>query len=272
MARPLWFVELIKKTFPQNYLLGQLTRVPGIGRIMDFLLFEGDNIIYLPKDSVIQVNKTITRPDELVLPSQVIDHFIEKANYLWRMNFCICRASLKCDDYPTDLGCLFLGEAVLGINPHLGQQITKEEARAHVQRCKEAGFVHLIGRNKLDTVWLNVHPGNKLLTICNCCPCCCLWRVAPHLAPHISNKVTSMPGVSIRVDTEKCIGCGTCSKGVCFVNAIRVVDKRAVINNRCRICGQCAAICPQSAIQVSIDSDNSVEDSINRISPLVDVT
>ncbi|MFQ5980572.1 MAG: DUF362 domain-containing protein [Candidatus Heimdallarchaeota archaeon] len=271
MARPLWFVELLKKSFPQNHLLAKLTKAPGIGRIMEFLLFEGDDIIYLPKDAMIQVNKAITRPDELVLPSQVVDHFIEEANYLWRMNFCICRASLKCDDYPTDLGCIFLGEAVLGINPHLGQQVTKEEARAHIQRCQEAGLIHLVGRNKLDTVWLKIGPGDKLLTICNCCPCCCLWRVAPHLASHISNKVTPMPGISIRVDKDKCIGCGTCSSGVCFVNAIQVENKRAVINKECRICGRCVAVCPQKAIQITVYDDNFVKDSIERISALVDV-
>jgi hypothetical protein len=90
------------------------------------------------------------------------------------MNTCLCRDAKQCKDYPIDLGCLFLGEAALGINPRLGRGVTKREALEHIRRCREAGLVHLIGRNKLDTVWLGVGPGDKLLTICHCCPCCCL--------------------------------------------------------------------------------------------------
>jgi hypothetical protein len=36
--------------------------------------------------------------------------FIEKANYIWKMDTCICRAGAKCKDYPIDLACLFMGE------------------------------------------------------------------------------------------------------------------------------------------------------------------
>ncbi|MHA2494103.1 MAG: DUF362 domain-containing protein [Candidatus Hodarchaeales archaeon] len=255
--------------------MARLTQVPILGRIMEFLLFEEDDIIYLPnlpKDSEIQVNKTIVKPADMVLPSQVIGHFIDKANFLWQMNFCICRAATKCEDYPTNLGCLFLGEAVLGINPQLGQQISKEEAHEHIQRCQEAGLVHLVGRNKLDTVWLNIGPGNKLLTICNCCPCCCLWRIAPHLSPHISKKVTKMSGVLVKVNPEKCIACGTCTNDICFVNAIHLSGNQATISNECRGCGRCVSVCPQGAIEISIAHAHYVEDSIKRIGPLVDVT
>ncbi|MFX1452777.1 MAG: DUF362 domain-containing protein [Promethearchaeota archaeon] len=271
LGRPLWFVELLKKTFPQIKLIAKLTKLPIIGKILDQMLFEGDNIIYLPKDQVIAINKSIDREDELVLPSQVVDYFIKKANYHWIMNFCICRESNKCRDYPIDLGCLFLGEAVLGINPQLGRRVTKKEALEHVKRCREAGLVHMIGRNKLDAVWLNVKPGNKLLTICNCCPCCCLWRVLPIMSPQISSKVKKMPGVKV-VISDSCVGCGTCTKEICFVDAIKIVNKRAVISEACRGCGRCVAVCPQKAIEISIEDKKFLEKSIGQISPLVDIT
>jgi hypothetical protein len=56
------------------------------------------------------------------------------------------------------LGCLFMGKAVLGINPALGRLVSKEEAHEHIRRCNEKGLFHLIGRNKLDTVWLGIGP------------------------------------------------------------------------------------------------------------------
>ena len=268
MSRPTWVTNLMKKGFPYRFLLARLTRVPILGKIMDFLLFEGDDILYLPKNKTIEINQSV-KPQDVVLPSQVVEHFIHKANYHWIMNTCICRDTMQCKDYPIDMGCLFMGEAAMDINPELGRPVTKEEALEHIKKCREAGLVHLIGRNKLDAVWLNVGPGNKLLTVCNCCPCCCLWRMLPDLAPEISAKVTKMPGVSITV-TDACAGCRTCEP-VCFVNAITVVDNRAVITDQCRGCGRCVDVCPQKALEISIDA-TYVEKSIDRISRLVDVT
>ncbi|MBL7063071.1 MAG: 4Fe-4S binding protein [Anaerolineae bacterium] len=274
MSRPLWFVQLIKKAFPNRFLAARATKVPILGRILDRWLFEGDDLFYLPRDRVIktvQIDQSLAVPSEMVLPSQVVEHFIEEANTHWVMNSCICRDANQCENYPIDLGCLFLGEAALGINPQLGRRVTKEEALEHARQCREAGLVHLIGRNKLDTVWLGVGPGDRLLTVCNCCHCCCLWRVLPHVASRISAKVTRMDGVAVTV-SDRCVGCGTCTQGVCFVDAIRVVDNCAVISDACRGCGHCVDVCPQGVIEISIEYGQFVERSIARISPLVDVS
>jgi ferredoxin len=267
---PLWIVWIIKKTFPGLFTLARLTRAPVVGRAIDYALFDGDDMMYLPKDSVIKVGREVEDPGSMVLPSQVVDHFIERANFLWIMNTCICRDASHCHDYPINLGCLFLGEAAMRINPGLGRPVTREEARAHVRRCREAGLVHVIGRNKLDSAWLWVSPADKLLTICNCCPCCCIWRAVPCLDPRISDKLTRMPGVELRV-TDKCEGCGTCVEQ-CFVRAIRIEDGRAKITEMCKGCGRCAEACPNGAIELKIDVPRSVESAVERIAPLVDIS
>jgi ferredoxin len=271
----MWFVTLLKKTFPNRQLIAQMTKVPLIGRLVDKMLFEGDDIMYLPKDNIaqktIQIGQKLDRPEEITLPSQVVHHFIENANYHWIMNFCICRDASQCEDYPIDYGCLFMGEAVKGINPELGRLVTKEEAHEYVRKCREVGLVHLIGRNKLDASWLGVSPGDKLLTVCNCCPCCCLWKMLPDLNPEIGRKITKMPGVDVRV-TDDCIGCGTCTEeNICFVNAISLIDGKAVISAECRGCGRCVEVCPNGAIELTIDSEEFIEDSIGRVSSLVDI-
>jgi ferredoxin len=271
MARPLWFVALIKKPFPQRFLLARFTRMPILGPLIESLLFDGDRMFHLPRDGVIQVNESVEGLSEVVLPSQIVEHFVEEARYHWIMDTCICRDASHCQDYPVDLGCLFLGEAVLGINPKLGRLVTREEALAHVRRCHDAGLVHTIGRNKLDTVWLGVGPGDRLMTICNCCPCCCLWRMLPQLDPEIAAKVTRMPGVTVSV-TEQCAGCGTCTQGVCFVDAIHLNEQRAVITDACRGCGRCVTACPENAIELSIDDRQFVARSIRELSSLVDVS
>jgi ferredoxin len=271
MSRPRWFVQLIKIAFPGRFLAAKATNVPLLADILDRWLFEGDDLIYLPNDRVIPIDQPIDLPDEVVLPSHVVEHFIREANTHWIMDACICRDASGCEEYPIELGCLFLGEAAAGINPKLGHPVTKEEALAHVQRCREAGLVHLVGRNKLDTIWLGVGPGDRLLTICNCCPCCCLWRVLPHLASQIGAKITGMPGVTVVV-SDRCVGCGTCVQGICFANAIQLMEDRAVITDACRGCGRCVEVCPQGAIEISFKGHQFVERSVARIASLVDVS
>ncbi|MCR4439175.1 MAG: 4Fe-4S binding protein [bacterium] len=254
MARPIWFVELLKRGFTQRFRLARLSRLPGIGRLFDRLLFAGDDIIFLPRQRVIQVHQSVPVPEQTVLPAQVVHHFIDVAQYHWVMNFCICRAAAHCKDYPIELGCLFMGKPVLQINPRLGRLVTAAEAHAHVERCHQARLVHLIGRNRLDALWLGVHPGEELLTVCNCCPCCCLYRMLPMLAPHVSARFARMPGVAVEV-SEACDACGACTDGVCFVGAISQRNGKAVISEACRGCGRCVELCPKGAIRLTVEHD-----------------
>ena len=272
--RSVLFVQLLKKIFPARFSVARATHVPIIGRFFDHWLFEGDDVMFLPGDGVvrtIEVNQALDMPEEIVLPSQVVEHFIEQASVHWVMNFCLCREAEGCQDYPTDLGCLFLGEAALGINPQLGHRVTKEEALEHLRRCREAGLVHFIGRHKLDTVWLGIGPGTKLLTICNCCPCCCLWKMLPDLDPAISRKVSRMPGVEIWVN-ELCTGCEICLDDICFAQAISMVGDQAMIDaGSCRGCGRCVESCPCEAIEISYQYEASVNQTIEGLSPLFDL-
>ncbi len=50
-----------------------------------------------------------------------------------------------------------------------------------------------------------------------------------------------------RVDTELCDGCGTCAE-LCCVEAIEIVDGKAVVGPDCILCMACAAVCSQNAI------------------------
>ena len=172
MARPMWFVALLTKACPGRVLLAELTKVPIVGSVVDHILFRGDDIVYLPQNEVVPVDEPVEAQDEVVLPSQVVEHFVQEARYHWIMDVCICRDASRCDDYPQDLGCLFLGEAVLGIHPKLGRLVSKEEALAHLERCRDAGLVHIVGRYRLDAFWMGGGPGDRLLTGCNWCPCC----------------------------------------------------------------------------------------------------
>ncbi|TFG05062.1 MAG: hypothetical protein EU536_03165 [Promethearchaeota archaeon] len=128
----------------------------------------------------------------------------------------------------------------------------------------------MIGKDKLDVSWLNVGPDERLLTICNCCECCCLWRLLPDLDETLAKTVSRIPSVQVKV-TDRCVGCGTCVDGVCFVDAIHIVNNRAWISNACRGCGRCVDVCPRNAIELLIGDANYVEKAIKHIGALVDV-
>ena len=80
MDEPL-LVKFLKRSFPHRFVIAKLSRWPFFGGVIDRALFENDGMIYLPKDQVIQMNKSIENPGEMVLPSQIVERFIEKANY-----------------------------------------------------------------------------------------------------------------------------------------------------------------------------------------------
>ena len=271
------YVRLIRGGFRYRFKLARLTRWPLLGRMMDRAFFEGDDIIVLPKQAaghIVDIPVDLPAPmrESMVIPSEVVRHFVERSRYHFLMSYCICRTSAHCQDYPRDLGCLFLGKATLKIDPRLGRMVSREEALAHLDRCEEAGLVHLIGRNKIDSVWTSAKPKEDLLTICNCCPCCCLWKMLPELDPGISGKLTRMPGVHLSVDPGRCNGCGRCVEG-CYVRAIGMVEDVARIDQEmCKGCARCAHLCPERAITLHLDDPEFLVHSVRRLEPLVDVT
>ncbi len=237
--------------------------------------FPEDDMAYLPMDRamdrIIKVDEAVPEPGQSALPSQVLEHFIRNASHRCIMNFCICRESLTCKDYPIELGCLFLGDAAAQIHPELGRQATVEEALEYAQKCREAGLIHLVGRDKLDIFWLEVGPDEKLLTVCNCCPCCCLHRAAKYLTGEPAKKVSVIPGIHVKV-TDACAGCGACTEeAVCIFGAIAMEEDHAVIDEEnCRACGRCVDICPEKAITLVIEDPAYIEHTIERFSKIVD--
>lgn len=266
MAANKWLIRLLFSGFPNRFLFARLSRLPVLGAVVDNSLFRGDDIVYLPHDRVIEVNRVIGEGDQMFLPSAVIDRFIEESGYRVIMNWCFCRKANDCRDYPVDMGCLFLGESAKKIDPWLGRSVTKEEAREHMKKCREAGLVQLVGHNRLDAVWMNAFPDTKLMTICNCCTCCCLWKMLPDLPDRISSKVTGVPGLEVVVN-DRCAGCGTCTKA-CFLDAISIVDGKAVISDQCRGCGRCSIQCKKGAIEIKM---GDLDEAYRRVSASVDV-
>lgn len=269
MSRPVWVNNQIKIAFrfiPYIVGLSRTSIANTFSRL--FLFSKQDDMYILPVDSTVKINIPVDSANT-ALPSQITEYFINQAEYFFIMDTCLCRDSLKCKDYPRDLGCLFLGEASTRINPGVGREVTREEAFAHIKRAKEAGLVQMIGRTLPDALWLNVKPHAKLFTICLCCPCCCVTRMVPYSNETLRSVVHPLPGIKIKV-SDRCTGCGLCAKS-CYVRAISMTDDRAVIGERCMGCGRCAEKCPDSAIDVLIERKDYFREAVDNLVKRVDL-
>ncbi len=264
-------IFLVDKVFHWRFWIAGTTRKSKIMKtIIDNLLFQTDDVAIIPNTKSININQKIESEGTEFLPTDVLKEVIKKCDDIYIMNDCLCRTSNKCKDYPQDTGCIFLGPTARKIPKHLCHKANKKEAIAHVNAADEAGLSHLIGRNKIDSMWMNVHPGKSLLTICHCCPCCCLWKVVPNLEESIQEKIYRLPGVSISLDEDKCKVCKRCLRDICLFKAIEFKDGKIIINkDQCRGCGHCANICKDKVISISY-TDDSIQSVINRCYNLIE--
>ena len=238
-------------------------------KLIEKLLFEDDEIIVIP--NTISVNKKIESEGSEFLPTEIIKEVIKRCDDIVIMNSCLCRSSNNCKDYPHDIGCIFMGPTSRRIPEHIGKKATVEEALAQVDRADEAGLTHIVGRNKIDTVWMNVHPGKGLLTVCHCCPCCCLWKVYPHLNDDITDKIEKLDGVSVKLDEDSCKRCRRCLMGVCMYQAISLKDNKISIDEDiCRGCGLCVNACKFDAITIDYTPE-TVDKIVDRLEDLIEI-
>jgi len=245
--------------WPTRHCLAAMTKWPVLGRLIKKVLFEGDYLTFLPSEEALQ------KKQKIALPGVVVDHFIEKSSVRFLMDACICRDASSCQKYPIDIGCLFIGEAARQINPSLGRFVSVEEAKALQRRSEKAGLINLVGKNRLDKIWLGVDPVERLLTVCHCCDCCCLWKLVTVLEDSIAGMVHKMEGVEVGINGE-CVGCGDCLDR-CFVNAISLNSDKALINEElCRGCGRCVLNCPQKAIELSFNDSEYFQKCLELIS------
>jgi ferredoxin len=80
-----------------------------------------------------------------------------------------------------------------------------------------------------------------------------------------------MPGVAVTI-TDRCTGCGTCTREICFANALHLADGRAEVGPDCRGCGRCVGACPNQAIELTVKSTAATEVLIREIEARVNVS
>lgn len=265
MGRSKRSFDRILKLYRFKDMAFKMTRVP-ILRTLGKRMLDSENLslTYIP------VNVDIELPEgSTVAPTSVIEHFVREASHHVLLNRCPCRSENDCQDYDPSFGCTFLGEAARDVDPAVGRHVSAEEALEHLRQATEMGLVSCIGKFKGDAVMLGVEDHQRLMTICHCCPCCCISTSIPHASRDARDLLVKLEGVNVQV-TDQCNGCGLCVDA-CIFDQIEIIGGKAVIGEECKGCGRCATICKKGAIRITIDDPEYVDRCVRRIGSLVDV-
>ncbi len=268
------FFTVLSWAFRQSYLLVpyfkglniifMLGKIPGVRKVFSWTSTKKNSMTYLP------VNKSLQKNADTVLPPQVLFDIIDKSSIFYLLDTCGCRNAQKCEHFPYEVGCLFMGESAKKLPAGIGHMVSKEKAIAHAKKAIDLGLVPLTGKVRVDNSLFFVRDKKKLLTVCFCCHCCCMMRSFKYTpGKHLDDVMTPVEGLKIEV-TEDCIGCSTCIE-TCPFEAISINGK-AVHSEQCRGCGRCERFCPNKAVKISIDNPNFREDVEKRIESYVEIS
>ena len=225
----------------------------------------------------IPVNVSLGEYEDQILPFIVTEYFIKKAGTILLMD-CPCRRANKCENHDYHLGCTWMGEGVRHVDlskwpVRNGRLATKEEALERERLAYENGLVPHLGKLRADAVLYNVVDyEDQFMSICHCCSCCCINSLMKYGPSEYKQVVKRMEGVEVRVDSDKCNGCGKCFK-VCIYAGLEMKNNKAIINQKnCLGCGRCERECPNHAISISIDDYSRIDELIARFESKVDIS
>ncbi len=197
---------------------------------------------------VIPIGESI-KVDMEVRPYESASDIVDNAQ-AWGMLDCICRKqkALLGDpcEHPLDV-CMTMSEVPNAFDKSsFIQSLTKDEAKATLQRAADAGLVHSVSNNQ-----------KGLHYICNCCTCSCgILRGMSEIG--IANVVARSSFVN-EVDDMLCNGCEICVDH-CQFDALKMGDDAIVQVNsmRCVGCGVCVIHCPNEALGMELRPEKDV--------------
>jgi Pyruvate/2-oxoacid:ferredoxin oxidoreductase delta subunit/DNA-binding Lrp family transcriptional regulator len=200
---------------------------------------KGVEKITYPLTRVIPVARTIRAGNTIHTYDQVMT-YIDQYDAIG-VGACYCRQAAKLrgeELHGMPVGvCMWFGEMAQNITERLGgRRVTKEEAREMVERCEEAGLIHM-SRNTADEIDF----------MCNCDRWHC--EVVGQVLKQPRPGLVFNSGFKPKFDAERCVACQTCIER-CPPEALRMGEANVPVVNtdRCFGCGVCASGCPERAI------------------------
>ncbi len=236
-----------------NWLTPKLSKQLWFTKFIEPML-SGDSSGDQIQGKMVPLNVTVNDNKKAILPYKLIDEVIEKSSFVFILHKCMCRVGMKCQDYPVEFACMFLGEGARYLSQEkeaIGRQVTVKEAKDHVRKASEHGLVPIAAYVPLEAKVFGVPDGlhKRFFEFCFCCPCCCFGiRNLKHFSPGIRDKLENMGFIAKAL--PDCKGCGTCVD-ICPVNAINKNGSKVWVNEDiCVACGLCEYACKHKAIQL----------------------
>jgi UDP-glucose 4-epimerase len=211
------------------------------------------------------------------VPYKVFEHFINKASNIV-LRTCPCRERWDCQKHSKEYGCIFMGDDTknMVLDPSEGYVATREQAIEHLRNAIADGLVPIIGRNVAEAEdGHGVKDTGRFLSGCFCCNCCCIGVRSRKYSTVLGmggDASETKKGFRIKVDSEKCVGCGECLE-VCAFNGRKVLEGKASVDPKyCIACGRCVDVCPEEAISIEIEDPEYIDKYIAKVESIVDVT
>ncbi len=222
----------------------------------------------------IPINQSLGEVHNEIIPYKIFKHFIEKACHIVMLKDCPCRVFKDCQDHDHSIGCMHMGEDAkkMPFDASRHKVVTKEEALDLVKRSIDDGLIPLLGRVMDEAQGFGLEDTKRFMSMCFCCPCCCINGFIVTHASQRMNPFSRMEGITIRVDEDRCTGCEECLES-CTFKGLEMVDGFAnVVQSECLGCGRCTSACPEEAISIDIDDPRRVDEIIKKLESCVDVT
>lgn len=218
------FAKLGKKNFDEGYYKVWETHEDGT-----------------PEMRVLAVDVEIER-NSVILPADEILKLIKKSKSFAKVP-CACRnreealGNRRCKHIYPIHSCLLMGRYGKFIKEYKDPyilEISRDEAIEHVKKSAKLGLV-LTSENVK----------NRSKIICSCCDCCCTFMKG---LLNLGNPKAMAKGYyTFHIDTNLCVGCGTCKKW-CKFNAIHIDEIGIIDTEKCMGCGLCTLNCQKNAI------------------------
>ena len=178
-----------------------------------------------------------------VMPFEDVVQILDKQR-TFAVTTCACRHRKNMD--PDSVSCKHESKNCLHfglladyiIQNDMGSKISKEQTLEILEAAAEAGLVHGISNTTSD-----------MDTICNCCPCCCIFLEPLKIVPS-ATRGHQPSNYVLKTNPDTCLTCGLCVER-CPMGALVIEeDELAFDSEKCLGCGVCAYKCPTNSLSL----------------------
>jgi Pyruvate/2-oxoacid:ferredoxin oxidoreductase delta subunit len=235
--------------FKSLVLEAPLTKVPVLGKVFKKTIMFTNTRTTQGYSIPLNIEVPAGSP-RVTVPVDLMKKAVRESTYRAAMNSCICRDAYKCENYPHDLACMFLGRgAKICVDNGIAHEATVEECLERIDRATSLGL-------DAQSYWIEVEgfiwgfqneDMDKFLELCFCCSCCCVASKFMKKADSEARLLFQRSTGYVAAVNEACVNCGTCV-GSCPRRAMKPGRDQVVITDDCGGCGICIQKCPSGAL------------------------